>query len=136
LNLIRRFRNVLDACGSESTGLFTNSNVAKTAYAIGNPVMLDPIDNTLTCERGESRRHILRRSAFLLATTLVTLGLPALSRAQEAKTPKNQAGYKDEPNGKARCDSCAQFLPPGSCKLVQGSVSPSGWCNFFTPRPH
>jgi hypothetical protein len=29
-----------------------------------------------------------------------------------------------------------QFQPPASCKLVDGSISPSGSCDFFAPKPH
>jgi hypothetical protein len=35
---------------------------------------------------------------------------------------------------------CMQFIPgktptaDGTCKVVQGSISPKGWCMFFTAK--
>ena len=35
---------------------------------------------------------------------------------------------------------CMQFIPEktptadGTCKIVQGSISPKGWCMFFTAK--
>lgn len=57
-------------------------------------------------------------------------------RAQAAaKVPKSQAGYKDAPRSGMRCDRCLQFQPPAACKIVDGAISPSGWCDFFAPKP-
>jgi hypothetical protein len=27
------------------------------------------------------------------------------------------------------------FMPPAGCKIVDGAISPDGWCNFFAQRP-
>jgi hypothetical protein len=29
------------------------------------------------------------------------------------------------------CAMCTLFEPPKSCKIVEGDVSPSGWCKAF-----
>lgn len=60
---------------------------------------------------------------------------PNLARASD-KVPQREAGYQNSPKGGAKCEACQQFLPPSGCKLVNGPISPSGWCNFFAPRAH
>jgi hypothetical protein len=29
------------------------------------------------------------------------------------------------------CAACTFFIPPGSCRVVIGEISPSGWCKLF-----
>ncbi len=95
-----------------------------------------PTDKIASSGPQKGRAHLSRRTVVLAASALLGVGSPALAMAAASeKTPKSEAGYKDTPNGGARCDGCAQFLAPSNCKLVTGPVSPSGWCNFFTPRP-
>jgi hypothetical protein len=48
--------------------------------------------------------------------------------------PQKEAGYRSSPQGDARCEKCSQFLPPSSCKVVDGQISPSGWCTLFAPK--
>ncbi|HEY6048148.1 MAG TPA: hypothetical protein VIV07_03780 [Sphingomicrobium sp.] len=42
--------------------------------------------------------------------------------------------YRPTPNGNLRCDNCANFQAPGACKVVDGSIAPSGWCILYTPK--
>ena len=75
-----------------------------------------------------SRRGLLGGAASLV--------LPAGSAAAgSGKVSQAQARYRNSPNGKARCANCAQFQAPSACKVVDGAVSPNGYCNFFAPRP-
>jgi hypothetical protein len=100
------------------------------------PAMSDPTHKTSASDPSRIQEKTTRRSVVRSASILIGLALPGLAKAQEGgKASKSEAGYKDAPNGGQRCDVCAQFLPPTGCKLVAGSVSPSGWCNFFAPRP-
>jgi hypothetical protein len=36
--------------------------------------------------------------------------------------------YQDKPNGTSECDNCQHFQPPKSCAIVEGDISPKGWC--------
>jgi len=47
---------------------------------------------------------------------------------------KSEAKYQDRPNGIQHCEICLQFQPPNRCKLVQGDISPNGWCQFFAAK--
>jgi len=61
------------------------------------------------------------------------LGWENRPRAQQ-KLKQADAHYRAQPNGQQRCEICVQFKPPGSCQIVAGPISPTGWCQFFTAR--
>ena len=79
-----------------------------------------------------SRRNFLRGAAVgggaLLGVALA--GSPATAAS---KMPQKSAKYQDKPNGHARCDNCKLWQAPASCKLVDGTISPSGWCVLYQP---
>ena len=77
-------------------------------------------------------RRILLRG--LLATGCA-LCLPRLSLAQGSKVNKEQAQYQDQPKNDQKCDNCMHFIPPDSCMLVEGNISPNGWCKFWVKKP-
>jgi hypothetical protein len=59
---------------------------------------------------------------------------PASTDAQQAeagKLSKAQVQYQESPKGIAMCATCTLFVAPRSCKLVEGDISPSGWCNAY-----
>ena len=78
-----------------------------------------------------SRRAMLGGTALVLGAG--ASGLMATS-ALAAKTPQKAAMYQDKPKDGKMCSACTQFEAPGSCKLVDGSISPNGWCQLFTPK--
>jgi len=56
------------------------------------------------------------------------------ARAQNAKAGPAEALYQDNPKGQQRCDICLNFEDPDQCRLVEGPISPKGWCQFFAAR--
>lgn len=80
---------------------------------------------------GALSRRLLLCGASLFAASAVAPGLALAA----SKVPQGQAGYKAHASGAARCGKCSQFLPPAGCKVVDGIIDPSGYCNFFAPRP-
>ncbi len=84
-----------------------------------------------------SRRSILRNLALTAGGAAVfgtTMSGARLSAAQTKATQK-AVGYQDTPKGAQRCDNCAQFEPPSSCKTVQDPIAPSGWCKVYVKKP-
>jgi hypothetical protein len=72
-----------------------------------------------------------RRAAIgTLAGALCPLAA-ASAQAPPRKTTKAQAEYQDTPKGILMCATCTLFLQPDACKVVEGKVSPQGWCNAF-----
>jgi|WetSurMetagenome_2_1015567.scaffolds.fasta_scaffold794991_2 hypothetical protein len=81
-----------------------------------------------------SRRALIRRSMALGGAGLAGIVSVHGASAGPAKITQAQAKYRDAPNGPASCGKCNQFQPPSTCKLVQGAISPTGWCSLFTPK--
>jgi hypothetical protein len=54
-----------------------------------------------------------------------------LAAADGDKMSKQQAEYQDSPKGIAMCATCTLFVAPHSCKVVDGDVSPNGWCKVY-----
>ena len=76
-----------------------------------------------------SRRSLLCGAAG--ATGVVVTLKPALAQPKISKIAVN---YQDHPDGDKRCDKCIQFQPPDACKVVDGSISPQGFCRIFMLR--
>ena len=78
-------------------------------------------------------RCITRRR--LIALSVLAAGS---AQAQQQKKPaivkasKKVAGYIDKPDMSAQnCAQCHFYLDPFDCMIVQGPVSPWGYCNYF-----
>jgi hypothetical protein len=84
-----------------------------------------------------SRRAMMRKFGIgaggvaLFATTL------SGNRGAVAQTKMAQkvVAYQDTPQGDHRCDNCLQFQPPSSCKIVDGTINPAGWCKVYVKKP-
>jgi hypothetical protein len=76
-----------------------------------------------------SRRDVVRGSGVLLAAHLSSRQAVA-----QQKVTRLDAKYQEQPHGQQRCGICLQFQPPGSCRLVEGTIVPQGWCQFFAAR--
>ena len=74
-----------------------------------------------------SRRDVLR-SALLLSGAACAGALQSQVAYAQQKASKAVMKYQDKPNGDMRCDNCTQFVAPSSCKVVDGTISPSGYC--------
>ena len=44
---------------------------------------------------------------------------------------KKEARYQSRPHGRERCAGCVHFQAPKACEIVEGRVSPRGWCTHF-----
>jgi hypothetical protein len=49
----------------------------------------------------------------------------------QQKMSQTDAEYQDRPKSGLTCAACTLFRPPRSCEVVQGDISPNGWCKFF-----
>ena len=82
--------------------------------------------------RRMSRRAALTSTALALGAAAAGTAVTRVS-AQQKITPA-AAKYQDQPKGQQSCAVCANFQPPNACKVVQGTISPSGWCLLFAPK--
>lgn len=86
-----------------------------------------------------SRRSMFKTGA-LVAIGAIAAGAILASEPAEAKASQKVAMYQNKPNGAQKCAGCARFKPGptpganGTCAIVDGSISPHGWCVYFTPK--
>ncbi len=103
-----------------------------------------------------SRRTWLKKIARIAATAVLYSSADwSVAAATETtrKATKASVHYQDHPNGGKMCGMCKYFIPPGgvaghgmmsemmgpgmmqggACQLVQGRISPMGYCTLYTP---
>jgi len=85
------------------------------------------------------QRRLTRRNVVAGAAALAGLAvLPRLAGA--AKAPKSALKYQDTPHDGQDCAGCIQYEPGksasamGTCKVVEGPISPKGWCLAFVKK--
>jgi len=78
--------------------------------------------------RRAALRAMLRGSAAVMAGGLLVTQVRAQSME---KITKARAEYQGMPNGIYSCATCTLFIAPSACKVVEGEVSPDGWCRAY-----
>jgi hypothetical protein len=103
-----------------------------------------------------SRRTWLKGMAVFSAAAGMPLVLA--STAAQAKASKAAVHYQDHPNGNRTCQMCKFFISggggrsgmmgggmmghgmghgmmgAGACQVVEGRISPMGYCDLYAPR--
>lgn len=86
-----------------------------------------------------SRRALLKGAAALAGTALIPLAALEARAGTSGKIAKSAVNYQDHPSGGRQCSQCAYYLAPASdggqarCKIVQGLISPKGYCIAYAP---
>jgi High potential iron-sulfur protein len=90
----------------------------------------------------DSANAMTRRS--FVAGTIVLPALAGLLLAEtataQAKGSKAQFKYQATPKNGHQCSKCTFFIAGssatanGTCKIVDGSISPKGWCTAFAAK--
>ena len=82
-----------------------------------------------------SRREALKLGAVALAGACL-----ARRAAAQAKSDKKAMQYQDQPKNGQQCDQCMHWIPgpkpdaQGQCKVVDGPISPKGYCVAFVKK--
>lgn len=59
----------------------------------------------------------------------------AMAQAAAKKMSQSAARYQAQPKGDRSCANCTNFAAESkTCKLVEGSISPEGWCNLWSKK--
>jgi hypothetical protein len=77
--------------------------------------------------RALSRRAVIVRSLACAAGAAASL---APVEEASAKTAQKIAEYQETPKGDQQYSNCNLFQEPNACTLVDGEISPAGWCKF------
>lgn len=88
-------------------------------------------DKNYPSGRSFSRRDFLNVTAV---GTGAILAIGLTSSPAQAKVPQKVVSYQPTPKGKQSCATCGLFQPAASCKLVDGTVAPTGWCTLYQPK--
>jgi len=78
-----------------------------------------------------SRRGLFRNTALTVGGVAAMLGMGLRA---EAKMSPQAGGYQTSPKGGQSCATCAYFKAPSSCTLIDGAISPDGWCRFYAKK--
>jgi hypothetical protein len=87
-----------------------------------------------------SRRMLLRSGVALMAaagaaTASAAESIAPRKFAQAAqKVAQKDVQYQDSPKDGNKCSLCVNFQPPHACAVVDGTISPDGWCVAFAPK--
>jgi High potential iron-sulfur protein len=96
------------------------------------PKEADMTTTSRTSLRAMSRRTILVQSAGCAAGAA---GLLLPLKEAVAKMSQKSVAYQDSPKDDQKCSNCSLFLEPNACTLIDGDVSPQGWCKFWVKKP-
>lgn len=88
------------------------------------------------------QKRFTRRELIKFAALGVTVPFmwASINKAEASKASKALMKYQETPNGNEKCSNCLQFIPGdkpdanGECKVVQGSISPQGWCTAYSKK--
>ena len=82
-----------------------------------------------------SRREALKLGIGALAGACLARGAAA-----QGKASKQSMQYQDQPKNGQQCDQCMHWVPganaaaQGTCKVVDGPISPKGWCVAYVKK--
>jgi hypothetical protein len=71
----------------------------------------------------------------VFAAAVATASAPALAKSSQASMK-----YQKSPKNGQKCSGCKFFIAGasktanGTCKIVDGSISPNGWCLAYSPK--
>ena len=80
------------------------------------------------------RLGISRRTALITAGAAPLLAMIGGRAEAGMKVSQSAVHYQASPKDGKDCDDCANFVSPGGCKLVDGAISPKGWCRLWVKR--
>jgi len=80
-----------------------------------------------------SRRALLHNAVITAAGAALFCATVRRAQAQ-TKMTQTAAGYQDKPQGSSNCSNCNRFVAPSSCNIVDGAISPNGWCHLYAQK--
>jgi secreted PhoX family phosphatase len=82
-----------------------------------------------------SRRRLLRAGAMAVGAAALIGAASTAANAQVAKKATQAAtGYQDSPSSGKSCSTCRNFQAPSSCSVVEGTISPNGYCRIYAKK--
>ena len=81
-----------------------------------------------------SRRTIVLFGSVCAAGSISVFG--RMREAHAAKYPQTSPVvlYQPSPKDGHQCDGCTLFQAPAACQIVDGTISPAGWCKLWAKK--
>ncbi len=83
-----------------------------------------------------TRRFVLRGAVAVGCGLCLPVIFSGKANSQATKKmPQANVQYQTKPKDERNCGNCANFIAASkTCKLVEGQVSPEGWCNLWAAK--
>ncbi len=87
-------------------------------------------------DKGISRRTLIKGAVGVAGVALTSV----LTAKAQGKATKVAMRYQDKPKDGQKCSDCKFFIPGktstanGTCQVVEGPISPQGWCTAYTKK--
>jgi len=102
--------------------------VLRGALAVGCGLLLPSV--LLGCDSKKSENPASAEPA----SPPTTSAEPAAA-ATSGKVAQASVQYQTQPKGEQMCNGCLHFIAgSSSCKLVDGQISPDGWCSLWSQK--
>ena len=75
-----------------------------------------------------------RRTVLITAGTAPFLALAGSWAEAGTRVSQSAAHYQSTAKAGQDCDDCSNFVGPHACKLVEGDISPKGWCRLWVKK--
>jgi hypothetical protein len=84
-------------------------------------------------DKSTTRRTALKAGLAIIAGTGAA-AVASRAQAQSAKADPATVAYQTKPSNGQQCSGCVQWDPPNACKIVSGTIAPTGWCELYSPK--
>ena len=84
-------------------------------------------------DKKQGRRSFFRTAATIAGAAAAASIIP-IRVAYAQKADKKSMQYQDTPKNGQECDKCTYFQAPNKCGIVDGDISPKGWCVAFNAK--
>jgi hypothetical protein len=90
--------------------------------------------------KGLTRKEFVGSAVVLPALAGLLAVATGSSASAAAKGSQAQFKYQNTPKDGKQCSGCTFYIPGktatanGSCKIVEGTISPKGYCVAYSPK--
>jgi len=106
--------------------------VLRGALAVGCGLLLPAALLGCDSKKGESSTGAAPDTGSAAPDSSPSPSTDAAAPAETEKMSQASVQYQAQPKGGQKCDGCQHFIAgSNSCKLVEGQISPNGWCSLW-----
>ncbi|MEW5251309.1 high-potential iron-sulfur protein [Microbulbifer sp. 2201CG32-9] len=80
------------------------------------------------------RRKFLKLTGCSLALLPVAIIASSRDTLAQGKASKEAVQYQETPKNGQKCKDCQFWTEPNGCQVVEGEISPEGWCSLFVVK--